>query len=129
MTLANPMKSSVYCLIFFDSHFAISQFKKKKHKHTKQQKKKNATRELFEELGIKDAPMKFFGEFKYCDDKSKVWGHLWHCIYDGFVVSLLYCVCCIFFLCVFVFVAFFANKNKQSNQQFWKNVTFVFCFF
>lgn len=43
----------------------------------------NAEREAEEEMGVKGVPLKPLGTFYYGDDRSRVWGGLFECTYDG----------------------------------------------
>jgi len=45
-----------------------------------------AVRELAEEMGIHDVPLTRLFEFNYQDDRSRVWGAAFSCVYDGDVV-------------------------------------------
>ena len=42
-----------------------------------------ALRELEEEMGIRDVPLRSLFEFYHSDDKSRVWGAAFRCVYDG----------------------------------------------
>ncbi|MDE0028203.1 MAG: NUDIX hydrolase YfcD [Deltaproteobacteria bacterium] len=42
-----------------------------------------ATRELEEEMGIRDVPLESLFEFYHADDHSRVWGAAYRCVYDG----------------------------------------------
>jgi Isopentenyldiphosphate isomerase len=43
----------------------------------------SAYRELDEEMGIHDVPLRSYGSFLHCDHECKVWGALFSCQYDG----------------------------------------------
>lgn len=45
-----------------------------------------ATRELAEEMGIRDVPLTPLFTFYYTDAHSKVWGRVFSCVYDGELV-------------------------------------------
>ena len=42
-----------------------------------------ATRELEEEMGIRGVPLESLFEFYHADDRSRVWGAAYRCVYDG----------------------------------------------
>ncbi len=44
-----------------------------------------ARRELEEEMGIRDAPLRSLFEFFHADADSRVWGAAYRCVYDGAV--------------------------------------------
>ncbi|ETM56695.1 hypothetical protein, variant 6 [Phytophthora nicotianae CJ01A1] len=43
----------------------------------------NAEREAEEEMGIKNTPLRYLTTFYYGDDRSRVWGGLFDCTFDG----------------------------------------------
>lgn len=43
----------------------------------------NAYREVDEEMGVRDVPLRHLGDFWYEDDRTAVWGGLFDCVYDG----------------------------------------------
>lgn len=43
----------------------------------------NAEREAEEEMGVKDTPLRYLTTFYYEDDRSRVWGGLFECTFDG----------------------------------------------
>ena len=45
-----------------------------------------ATRELEEELGIRDVPLTGHFDFYFADDLGQVWGRVFSCLYDGAMV-------------------------------------------
>jgi len=45
-----------------------------------------ALRELAEEMGIRNVPLTALFEFYYKDERSRVWGAAFSCVYDGDVV-------------------------------------------
>lgn len=46
----------------------------------------SAERELAEELGIRDTPLKYHFEFRHEDEYNIVWGRVYTCTYDGEMV-------------------------------------------
>jgi isopentenyldiphosphate isomerase len=46
----------------------------------------SAVRELEEEMGIRDLPLTFLFDFLFEDERSRVWGRAFSCIYDGKIV-------------------------------------------
>lgn len=45
-----------------------------------------ARRELAEELGIRDAPLTRLFDFCFADERARVWGRAFSCVYDGEIV-------------------------------------------
>lgn len=45
-----------------------------------------AARELAEEMGICDVPLTWLFEFYYADERTRVWGGVFSCVYDGDIV-------------------------------------------
>jgi len=45
-----------------------------------------AKRELEEEMGISDVPLSWLFDFYFADEKTRVWGGVFFCVYDGEVV-------------------------------------------
>ena len=45
-----------------------------------------ARRELAEELGIHDVPLTSLFTFYYADERTRVWGVVFACVYDGVMV-------------------------------------------
>ncbi|KAF1315544.1 putative nudix hydrolase yfcd, partial [Globisporangium splendens] len=43
----------------------------------------NAAREAEEEMGVKGVPLTYIGTFYYEDQRTRVWGGLFECTYDG----------------------------------------------
>ncbi|MGE3538521.1 MAG: NUDIX hydrolase YfcD [Candidatus Tectimicrobiota bacterium] len=43
----------------------------------------SAARELAEELGIRDVPLPHLFTFYYTDARTRVWGSVFRCVYDG----------------------------------------------
>lgn len=43
----------------------------------------SAQRELFEEMGIRDVPLTAQFTFYYTDERTRVWGAVYTCVYDG----------------------------------------------
>ena len=46
----------------------------------------SAVRELEEELGIRNVPLKSHFDFYYQDGKNRVWGRVFSCVYDGEII-------------------------------------------
>lgn len=46
----------------------------------------SAERELFEEMGIRDVPLTAQFTFYYSDERTRVWGAVYTCVYDGALV-------------------------------------------
>ena len=46
----------------------------------------SASRELAEELGIHDVPLRSLFTFYYADERTRVWGGVFTCVYDGAMV-------------------------------------------
>jgi len=42
-----------------------------------------AARELEEEMGIREVPLEFLFEFHFGNERSRVWGRAFSCVYDG----------------------------------------------
>ena len=45
-----------------------------------------ARRELAEEMGIHDAPLTYLFTFYFADERTRVWGAVYACVYDGELV-------------------------------------------
>jgi len=45
-----------------------------------------AVRELAEEMGISDVPLTWLFEFYFADDRARVWGGVFLCVYDGVII-------------------------------------------
>lgn len=45
-----------------------------------------AIRELAEEMGIRDVPLTWLYEFYFADDRTRVWGGVFSCVYDGIII-------------------------------------------
>jgi len=45
-----------------------------------------AVRELEEEMGIRDVPLTWLFDFYFADERTRVWGGAFSCVYDGPVV-------------------------------------------
>jgi len=45
-----------------------------------------AMRELEEEMGIRDVPLTWLFDFYFADERTRVWGGAFSCVYDGPVV-------------------------------------------
>jgi isopentenyldiphosphate isomerase len=45
-----------------------------------------AVRELAEEMGIRDVPLTWVFDFYFADERTRVWGGAFSCVYDGEVV-------------------------------------------
>ena len=45
-----------------------------------------AVRELEEEMGIRDVPLSWLFDFYFADERTRVWGGVFSCVYDGPVV-------------------------------------------
>jgi isopentenyldiphosphate isomerase len=45
-----------------------------------------AARELAEEMGIRDIPLRWLFEFYFVDAHTRVWGGVFSCVYDGEIV-------------------------------------------
>jgi 8-oxo-dGTP pyrophosphatase MutT (NUDIX family) len=45
-----------------------------------------AKRELAEEMGIQDVPLRWHFDFYFADTHSRVWGGVFSCVYDGKIV-------------------------------------------
>ena len=45
-----------------------------------------ARRELEEEMGIRHVPLTWLFNFYYADDRARVWGGVFSCVYDGPIV-------------------------------------------
>lgn len=43
----------------------------------------NAVREAEEEMGVKGVPLAFVASFYYADERSRVWGSIFECVFDG----------------------------------------------
>ena len=46
----------------------------------------SAQRELYEELGIRDVPLTPLFTFYFADERTRVWGRVFSCVYDGELV-------------------------------------------
>jgi isopentenyldiphosphate isomerase len=45
-----------------------------------------AVRELAEEMGIRDVPLTWLFDFYFADERTRVWGGAFSCVYDGKVI-------------------------------------------
>jgi len=45
-----------------------------------------AVRELAEEMGIRDVPLTWLFDFYFADERTRVWGGAFSCVYDGEVI-------------------------------------------
>lgn len=45
-----------------------------------------AVRELAEEMGIREVPLTWLFEFYFADDRTRVWGGVFSCVYDGIII-------------------------------------------
>jgi 8-oxo-dGTP pyrophosphatase MutT (NUDIX family) len=46
----------------------------------------SAQRELYEEMGIRDVPLTPLFTFYFADERTRVWGRVFSCVYDGELV-------------------------------------------
>ena len=46
----------------------------------------SAQRELYEEMGIRDVPLTPLFTFYFADERTRVWGKVFTCVYDGELV-------------------------------------------
>ena len=46
----------------------------------------SAQRELYEEMGIRDVPLTPLFTFYFADERTRVWGKVFTCVYDGALV-------------------------------------------
>jgi isopentenyldiphosphate isomerase len=46
----------------------------------------SARRELAEEMGIRDAPLTWRFNFYFADERTRLWGGVFSCVYDGDIV-------------------------------------------
>src|SRR5437870_13658653 len=46
----------------------------------------SAQRELYEEMGIRDVPLTPLFTFYFADERTRVWGRVFSCVYDGEIV-------------------------------------------
>ena len=45
-----------------------------------------AYRELEEEMGIRGVPLTWLFDFYYTDERTRVWGGVFSCVYDGTII-------------------------------------------